>query len=93
MKTYLEPYEVALLEETTTNLRDRLLVRLLFMLGWRISEALALQVQDIDFNQGTVIIQRLKCRIKLSCPICGTRLEGEGVTVDRAFSFAFPLTI
>jgi len=76
-KAYLEPSEVESLEKCTSNLRDRLLVRLLFHLGCRISEALALQVQDIDFDNGTVVIQHLKCRIKLSCHICGARL---GVT-------------
>jgi integrase/recombinase XerD len=39
-----------------------------------VSEALALQVEDIDFNQGTVVIQHLKYRIKVSCPTCGARL-------------------
>ena len=73
-KTYLEPSEVESLEKCTSNLRDRLLVRLLFHLGCRVSEALALQVEDIDFNQGTVIIQHLKYLIKLSCPICEARL-------------------
>lgn len=73
-KAYLEPSEVESLEKCTSSLRDRLLVRLLFHLGCRVSEALALQVQDIDFNQGTVVIQHLKWRIKLSCHICGARL-------------------
>jgi len=74
MKAYLEPEEVVLMEEATTNLRDRLLVRLLFHLGCRINEALALRVEDIDFKQGTVSIIHLKRRIKLSCGKCGTRL-------------------
>jgi integrase/recombinase XerD len=73
-KAYLEPSEIESLEKCTGNLRERLLVRLLFHLGCRVSEALALQVQDIDFKQGTVIIQHLKCRIKLSCHMCGARL-------------------
>jgi integrase/recombinase XerD len=74
MKVYLEPSDVELLEEAATNLRDRLMIRLLFRLGCRISEVLGLQVQDIDFNQGTVVIQHLKHHIKLSCHICGARL-------------------
>jgi integrase/recombinase XerD len=78
-KAYLEPGEVEGLEKCTSNLRDRLLVRLLFHLGCRVSEALALQVQDIDFSQGTVVIQHLKYRIKLSCPICGARLGASHV--------------
>lgn len=73
-KAYLEPSEVESLEKHASNLRDRLLIRLLFHLGCRVSEALALQVQDIDFSQGIVVIQHLKCHIKLSCQMCGARL-------------------
>jgi integrase/recombinase XerD len=62
------------MEKATTNLRDRLLIRLLYRLGCRISEALGLTVQDIDFHQGTVTIQHLKTRLKLSCPHCSSRL-------------------
>ena len=60
VKAYLEPDEVLKLERASTNLRDRLLIRLLFHLGCRISEALALKVEDIDFGRDTVIIQHLK---------------------------------
>lgn len=74
MKTYLEPNEVNLLEKAATNLRDRLLIRLLSRLGCRISEAVALKVQDIDLQKGMVTIQHLKARIKLACPHCNTRL-------------------
>ncbi len=74
MKAYLELEEVELLEKAATNLRDRLLIRLLFHLGCRISEALGLTVKDIDFDSGTVSIQHLKRRVKLVCPYCGARL-------------------
>ena len=73
-KTYLEPSEVESLEKSASNLRDRLLIRLLFHLGCRVSEALALQVDDIDLRQGTIVIQHLKYRVKLSCQMCGARL-------------------
>jgi len=73
-KTYLEISEIASLEKETTNLRDRLLIRVLFHLGCRISEALALEIKDINFAQGSVVIQHLKLRIKLACPECGARL-------------------
>lgn len=73
-KAYLESDEVAKLEKAATNLRDRLLIRLLSHLGCRISEAVALTVQDIDLQQGTVSIQHLKTRLKLTCPQCNTRL-------------------
>ena len=74
MKAYLEFADIALMEEVAKCLRDRLLIRLLFRLGCRISEALALKVADIDFEQGTVTIEHLKARVNLCCPKCGARL-------------------
>jgi integrase/recombinase XerD len=73
-KTYLEPEEVMQLEEAADNLRDKLLIRLLFRLGCRISEVLGIGEEEIDFRLGTVTIQHLKVRLKLSCPQCHTRL-------------------
>ncbi len=70
----MELDEIACLEKCTTNLRDRLLIRLLFHLGCRISEALALKVEDVDFKQGTTSIVHLKRRVKVSCPQCRARL-------------------
>jgi len=90
-KAYLEPEEVRKLEEAAQYLRDKLLIRLLFRLGCRISEALGIAVGDIDFKSGTVTIQHLKARVRLSCPHCGTRLSrqdrfcaGCGLEVGRA---------
>ena len=74
-KVYLEADEVEGLEKAATNLRDRLLIRLLFHLGCRISEALGISAGDIDFNQSTVTVEHLKTRIKLSCPHCNARLS------------------
>jgi len=73
-KTYLESEEIAKMEAMSTNLRDRLLIRMLFHVGCRISEALSLTTDNIDFCQGTVTIKHLKTRLKLSCPNCGQRL-------------------
>jgi len=93
MKAYLEPREVEQLEKATTCLRDRLLVRLLFRLGCRVSELLALKAEDVDFSQGTVTIVHLKSRIRLSCPSCKARLGRRhrfcpscGKSVDKALS-------
>jgi len=74
MKAYLEPEEIVLMEKAAACFRDRLLIRLLFRLGCRISEALALKVEEIDFGQGTVTIEHLKAHINLCCPKCGARL-------------------
>jgi integrase/recombinase XerD len=75
MRTYLELEEVERLEEAAEYLRDRLLIRLLFRLGCRISEALGIAVDDIDFVRSIVVIQHLKVRVTLSCPQCDTRLS------------------
>jgi len=74
MKAYLEPEEVAQMEKMASNLRDKLLIRTLFHLGCRVTEALGLALEDIDFTGGTVTIKHLKSRLKLSCVNCGARL-------------------
>jgi len=73
-KAYLEPAEIERLEEAAEYLRDKLLIRLLFRLGCRVSEALGIKTGDIDFKQGLVTIQHLKQRIRLSCSECNARL-------------------
>jgi integrase/recombinase XerD len=91
VKAYLEPEDVEKLEQAAEYLRDKLLIRLLFHLGCRVSEALGINVENVDFKQGTVTIEHLKARIKLSCPECGTRLGKMhkfcpvcGIKVDKA---------
>ena len=78
-KAYLEVEDVLSMERAASNLRDKLLIRLLFYTGCRVSEALGLTVDDIDFSAGTVRIQHLKSRIQVNCKACGTRL-GKGHT-------------
>lgn len=77
-KAYLELSDVKRLERAATNVRDRLLIRILFHLGCRVSEALSLEVKDIDFSQGTLTIEHLKARLGKShafCPGCGVKVE------------------
>jgi integrase/recombinase XerD len=74
MKSYLEPEEINRMKQAASSLRDLLLIHLLFCLGCRISEALALVVDNIDFENATVCILHLKARLKLSCVACGQRL-------------------
>jgi integrase/recombinase XerD len=62
------------MEKVASNLRDKLLVRLLFRLGCRISKLLAIKVADIDFEGATITILHLKTRIRLSCPKCRATL-------------------
>jgi len=77
LKAYVEPEEVNMMEKVAHYLRDKLLIRFLFRLGCRISEALDLKVENIDFAQRTVTIIHLKTRLKLYCSDCGAML---GVT-------------
>jgi integrase/recombinase XerD len=74
MKSYLEPEEIVLIEQAATNVRDKLLIHLLFHLGCRISEALALKIEDVDFNQSVITIIHLKRSLKVSCSNCGAKL-------------------
>jgi len=71
------------MEEAASNLRDKLLIRVLFHLGCRISEALSIKVDDIDFAQGTVTIKHLKIRLTVSCPNCGGRLSAAHLYCPR----------
>jgi len=94
-KAYLELGEIQRLERAAEYLRDKLLIRLLFHLGCRVSEVLGLRVEDVDFRQGIVTIQHLKTRIQLFCPQCHARLGKQhkfcpacGVTVEQAVSRA-----
>ncbi len=74
MKAYLDYSDISLMEAVAKSPRDRLLIQLLSRLGCRISEALAIKVRDIDFEQNTVTILHLKRRINVSCPYCRARL-------------------
>jgi len=74
-KTYLELEDIRQLEEATTCLRDRLLIRLLFWSGCRVSEALGVKVEDIDAERGIITISHLKARTRLLCPYCETRMS------------------
>jgi integrase/recombinase XerD len=94
-KVYLEPSEIERLEAAATNVRDRLLVRILYHVGCRVSETLGLTIDDIDFTHKTITIQHLKIRLNLSCQNCGTRLSksnkfcpGCGQSVEKTVSQA-----
>lgn len=90
-KAYLESEDVEKMEEAAEYLRDRLLLRLLFRLGCRVSEVLGIAIDDIDFAQETVTIEHLKTRINRYCPGCGTTVSkqarfcpGCGQKVEKA---------
>jgi integrase/recombinase XerD len=74
METYLKPADIERMERAAACLRDKLLIRVLFRLACRISEALALKVEDIDLDRGLATIIHLKSRVRLLCPDCGAKL-------------------
>ena len=91
MKAYLEPEEIQKMENAAQFLRDKILIRILFHLGCRISEALELDVKDINFTACTITILHLKLRINIACPECNARLSkshtfcpGCGIKVNEA---------
>jgi len=74
---YIKPEHVSTLEQAASNPRDKLLIRLLFRLGCRVSEALGLTVDDIDVPNSQVKIKHLKNRINHYCPDCHTLLAAK----------------
>ena len=74
LKTYLEREDVERMEGCCDNLRDLLLIRLLFRTGCRVSEILSLTPSDFFFSQGAVRVVREKERVRLFCPHCSSRL-------------------
>jgi len=74
MHTYIELKDIEAMEQNALCLRDKLLIRLLFRLGCRISEILAIKLSDIDSEKGTITIQHLKTRLRIVCNKCRTSL-------------------
>jgi integrase/recombinase XerD len=90
IKTYLEYEDIRGMEDAASCVRDKLLIQLLFRLGCRISEALTLLVENVDFINGLVTIIHLKTRAKLMCPDCEARLSRNssycskcGIKIDK----------
>lgn len=78
-RAYLEPSEIDQMEAAADSLRDRLVIRLLFRLGCRVSEGLGIAVEDLDLEVGTVTILHLKMRLHLYCPSCTAGLARNAV--------------
>ena len=88
---HIEPKYINKLIAAATNPRDRAFISTLGKTAARISEAVQLNVTDIDFKRGTLTIVHLKERVKLKCPNCGELLgkrhlfcPGCGKKVDQA---------
>ena len=73
-REYLDQSDIIRLEAAASNPRDGLLIHLLFRLGCRVSELLAISLGDVDLDAKSLTIIHLKARISLSCSQCGTKL-------------------
>ncbi len=71
---YLEPEQIEKLINACSNPRDRAFIALLGRTGIRISEAIELKTNDIDFERRVLTIVHLKEKSKLKCPHCGESL-------------------
>jgi len=57
LPTFLTREEVEKLIAVADNFRDRLLIRLLYVTGLRVSEAASLTWSDIDFEKGEILVR------------------------------------
>jgi integrase/recombinase XerD len=73
-KGYMERKQVEKTIAAATNPRDKAFIAVLARTGIRISEAIQLKTNDIDFERGMLTIIHLKERLKLKCPSCGETL-------------------
>ena len=64
LQGYLEPEQVERLMAVASNLRDRLLVRIPWRTGIRVSELIGIKVSDIDFENRAIVIRVQKRRKK-----------------------------
>ena len=69
LKGYLEPEQVERLMGVATNPRDKLLVRIPWRTGIRVSELIGINVSDIDYERRGVIIKVQKMRKKDGKPV------------------------
>jgi integrase len=62
LQGYLKPEQVERLIDAAPNLRDKLLVRIPWRSGVRVSELVGIRVQDIDFEGRAILIKTQKTR-------------------------------
>lgn len=73
LKTYLLPQEVEAMVDKCRNLRDRLIIKMLFRTGMRVSELVSIKLKDTDLNSGVILIKHLKRTQRKVCLKCGTK--------------------
>lgn len=74
MKTYLEQEEIQEMINSCPKDRDKLILRLLWRLGCRVSELVGINQDQVDFKNKTITIQHLKSGIYRNCPKCNKRV-------------------
>jgi len=62
LKGYLEPEQIEQLIVAAPNPRDKLLVRIPWRSGVRVSELIGIRVQDVDFDNRAIVIKVQKMR-------------------------------
>lgn len=83
LKGYMTPRECKMVVEAATNSRDKLLLRLLWRTGARITEVLSIEVEDIVFEEQVIIIKTLKQRKrKKKAKTKKRRIPIDGKTLD-----------
>ena len=89
LRGYLEPAEVERLMEVAINPRDRLLIRIPWRTGIRVSELIGINVSDIDYEGRAILIKIQKQRKRDGKTVERRRL----VPIDIASSFIAPLSL
>ncbi len=60
MIKYLKKHELKALMDAPTNMRDYMILRLLYVTGMRVGELCNLEVRDIDLREETITIRKAK---------------------------------
>lgn len=71
IKTYLTPEEIRGMYSNAGNVREKVMILFFADTGVRVSELLNVKKEDLDLENGTVLIPHLKRGIKKKCPSCG----------------------
>ena len=91
IRTHLTEKEVNSLIVAAPTLRDKVVIQFLFRTGCRVSELCSIDINDVDLNEGLVLIHHLKRVPRIVCPDCGHKTgcksqycPGCGVSLENA---------
>jgi len=74
LKTYLTEADINRLFMAADTLRNKLIIRLLYHLGCRVSELVTIKCSDIDFRKRLILIRHLKKVVRRVCEDCGAKV-------------------